>query len=147
MLLGLASRGVAFEFVAMLAAIGMVSIATPFLNVQRWFAWPNIILTAPVPVALAGISILLLRSLTKKYDYQPFFLSLTLFALSYAGLGISIYPYIVPQSLTIWQAASPEKSQLFMVAWRRRADTSDSRLHGWAYWVFHGKVNAASGFH
>jgi len=111
MLLGLASRGVAFEFVAMLAAIGMVSIATPFLNVQRWFAWPNIILTAPVPVALAGISILLLRSLTKKYDYQPFFLSLTLFALSYAGLGISIYPYIVPQSLTIWQAALPvEKS-------------------------------------
>ncbi len=73
MLLGLAFRGVAFEFVAMLAAIGMVSIATPFLNVQRWFAWPNIILTAPVPVALAGISILLLRSLTKKYDYQPLF--------------------------------------------------------------------------
>ena len=69
MLLGLAFRGVAFEFVAMLAAIGMVSIATLFLNVH------------------------------------------TLFALSYAGLGISIYPYIVPQSLTIWQAALPvEKS-------------------------------------
>ena len=36
---------------AMLGAIGAVSIATPFLHVQytqRWFTWPNILLTAPV---------------------------------------------------------------------------------------------------
>ena len=42
---------------AMLGAIGAVSLATPFLHVQytqRWFAWPNIILTAPVPIAVAG---------------------------------------------------------------------------------------------
>ena len=82
---------------------------------QRWFAWPNVILTAPVPIAVAGVTVLLLRSLANKYDYQPFFLTLALFALSYAGLGISMYPYIVPQSITIWQAASPENSQLFML--------------------------------
>jgi cytochrome d ubiquinol oxidase subunit II len=43
---------------AMLGAIGAVSIATPFLHVQytqRWFAWPNILLTAPVPVAVAAV--------------------------------------------------------------------------------------------
>ncbi len=81
---------------AMLGAIGAVSIATPFLHIQyaqRWFAWPNIILTAPVPIAVAGVTVLLLRSLAKKQDYQPFFLTLALFALSYAGLGISMYPY------------------------------------------------------
>ena len=75
---------------AMLGAIGAVSIATPFLHVQytqRWFAWPNVILTAPVPIAVAGVTVLLLRSLARKYDYQPFFLTLALFALSYAGLG------------------------------------------------------------
>ena len=80
---------------AMLGAIGAVSIATPFLHVQytqRWFAWPNILLTAPVPIAVAGVTVLLLRSLANKYDYQPFFLTLALFALSYAGLGISMYP-------------------------------------------------------
>lgn len=104
--------------IAMLCAIGAVSIATPFLHVQythRWFAWPNIILTAPVPIAVAAVAVLLLRALTNKYDYQPFFLSLALFVLSYAGLGISMYPYIVPQSITIWQAAAPENSQIFML--------------------------------
>ena len=118
--------------VAMLCAIGIVSIATPFLHVQythRWFAWPNIILTAPVPIAVAAVTVLLLRSLANKYDYQPFFLTLALFALSYAGLGISMYPYIVPQSITIWQAASPENSQLFMLFGVADPDTADPRLY------------------
>src|SRR5256885_1894157 len=57
--------------IAMLGAIGAVSIATPFLHVQytqRWFAWPNIILTAPVPIAVAGVTVLLLRSLANKFE-------------------------------------------------------------------------------
>jgi cytochrome d ubiquinol oxidase subunit II len=136
--------------IAMLGAIGAVSIATPFLQVQytqRWFTWPNVILTAPVPIAVAGVSALLLRSLVNKYDYQPFLLSLMLFALSYAGLGISMYPYIVPQSITIWQAASPENSQLFMLFGVAVLIPLILGYTAWAYWVFRGKVNAASGFH
>jgi cytochrome bd ubiquinol oxidase subunit II len=136
--------------VGMVGAIGAVSIATPFLHVQysqRWFAWPNIILAAPVPIAVAGVSALLLRSLSRKYDYQPFLLSLALFALSYAGLGISMYPYIVPQSITIWQAASPENSQLFMLFGVAVLIPLILGYTAWAYWVFRGKVNATSGFH
>ncbi|HEX3756420.1 MAG TPA: cytochrome d ubiquinol oxidase subunit II [Rhizomicrobium sp.] len=136
--------------IAMLGAIGLVSIVTPFLHVQytqRWFSWPNVILTAPVPIAVAGVSALLLRSLARKYDYQPFLLSLTLFALSYAGLGISMYPYIVPQSITIWQAASPENSQLFMLFGLAVLIPLILGYTAWAYWVFRGKVNATSGFH
>jgi cytochrome d ubiquinol oxidase subunit II len=136
--------------IVMLGAIGAVSIVTPFLHVQytqRWFAWPNIILAAPVPIAVAGVSALLLRSLAKKYDYQPFLLSLILFALSYAGLGISMYPYIVPQSITIWQAASPQSSQLFMLFGVAVLIPLILGYTAWAYWVFRGKVNAASGFH
>jgi cytochrome d ubiquinol oxidase subunit II len=136
--------------IAMLGAIGLVSIVTPFLHVQytqRWFSWPNVILTAPVPIAIAGVSALLLRSLARKYDYQPFLLSLTLFALSYAGLGISMYPYIVPQSITIWQAASPENSQSFMLFGVAVLIPPILGYTAWAYWVFRGKVNATSGFH
>jgi cytochrome d ubiquinol oxidase subunit II len=136
--------------IAMLGAIGAVSIVTPFLHVQytqRWFAWPNVVLTAPVPVAVAGISALLLRSLAKKYDYQPFLLSLMLFVLSYAGLGISMYPYIVPQSITIWQAASPQNSQLFMLFGVAVLIPLILGYTAWAYWVFRGKVSAASGLH
>ena len=135
---------------AMLGAIGAVSIATPFLSVQytqRWFTWPNIILTAPVPIAVAGVTVLLLRSLANKYDYQPFFLTLVLFFLSYAGLGISMYPYIVPQSITIWEAASPANSQIFMLVGVAILIPLILAYTGWAYWVFRGKVRPGSGYH
>jgi cytochrome bd ubiquinol oxidase subunit II len=135
---------------AMLGAIGAVSIATPFLSVQytqRWFTWPNIILTAPVPIAVAAVTVLLLRSLANKYDYQPFFLTLALFFLSYAGLGISMFPYIVPQSITIWEAASPRNSQIFMLVGVAILIPLILAYTGWAYWVFRGKVRPGSGYH
>jgi cytochrome d ubiquinol oxidase subunit II len=135
---------------AMLGAIGAVSLATPLLHIQytqRWFSWPNIIFTAPVPIAVAGVAVLLLRSLANKYDYQPFFLTLALFMLSYAGLGISMYPYIVPQSITIWQAASPANSQLFMLFGVAVLIPLILGYTAWAYWVFRGKVKPESGYH
>ena len=135
---------------AMLGAIGAVSLATPFLHMEyanRWFKWPNIVLTAPVPIAVAAVTVLLLRSLANKWDYQPFFLSLTLFALSYAGLGISMWPYIVPQSITIWQAASPENSQVFMLFGVAILIPMILGYTAWAYYVFRGKVNPESGYH
>ena len=135
---------------AMLGAIGAVSIATPFLHVQytqRWFAWPSVLLTAQVPIAVAVITALLLRSLAKKYDYQPFFLTLALFALSYAGLGISMFPYIVPQSITIWEAAAPENSQIFMLFGVAILIPLILAYTAWAYYVFRGKVQAGHGYH
>ena len=135
---------------AMLAAIGTVSIATPFLHIQyaqRWFTWPNVVLTAPVPIAVAAVAVLLLRALANKQDSQPFYLTLGLFALSYAGLGISMYPYIVPQSITIWQAASPENSQLFMLVGVAVLIPLILGYTAWAYWVFRGKVRAGTGYH
>ncbi len=139
-----------FLLFGMLCAIGAVSIATPFLHVQyaeRWFNWPNLIVTAPVPVAVAAVTVMLLRSLANRQDYRPFFLSLALFALSYAGLGISMYPYIVPPSITIWQAASPEKSQLFMLVGVAVLIPLILAYTAWAYWVFRGKVRAETGYH
>jgi cytochrome d ubiquinol oxidase subunit II len=135
---------------AMLAAIGVVSIATPFLNIQyaqRWFTWPNVILTAPVPIAVAAVTLALLRALADKQDSQPFYLVLALFALCYAGLGISMYPYIVPQSITIWQAASPENTQIFMLLGVAVLIPLILGYTAWAYWVFRGKVRAGSGYH
>ena len=135
---------------AMLGAISAVSIATPFLNIQyaqRWFAWPNIIFTAPVPIAVAGVTVLLLSGLANKQDHRPFFLSLALFALSYTGLGISMWPYIVPQSITIWQAASPPNSQLFMLVGVAVLIPLILGYTSWAYWVFRGKVRPGSGYH
>jgi len=135
---------------AMIGAVGAVSLATPFLHIQyaqRWFTWPNVLFTAPVPIAVAGVTALLLLSLANKQDSQPFFLSLALFVLSYAGLGISMWPYIVPQSITIWQAASPENSQLFMLVGVAVLVPLILGYTAWAYWVFRGKVKAEHGYH
>jgi cytochrome d ubiquinol oxidase subunit II len=136
--------------VATLIAIVAVSLATPFLQTEywrRWFAWPNIVFTAPIPIAVAGVTLLLLRSLANRQDYRPFFLSLALFALSYAGLGVSMYPYIVPQSITIWQAASPDNSLNFMIVGVAILVPIILAYTAWAYWVFRGKVDAESGYH
>mgnify|MGYP001112789598 CR=1 FL=1 len=135
---------------AMLAAIGTVSLATPFLDVEyarRWFTWPNILFTAPVPIAVAAVTALLLRSLALRQDYRPFFLALALFALSYAGLGISMYPYIVPRSITIWQGSAPHNSQLFMLVGVAVLVPIILAYTAWAYWVFRGKVDPESGYH
>ncbi|MGC2081764.1 MAG: cytochrome d ubiquinol oxidase subunit II [Bradyrhizobium sp.] len=135
---------------AMLLAIAAVSLATPLLTIQyahRWFTWPAIVLTAPVPLAVIAVSVLLLKSLADRRDNRPFVLSLLLFVLSYAGLGISMYPYIVPQSITIWQAAAPERSQLFMLVGVAVLIPLILAYTGWAYWVFRGKVKPESGYH
>jgi cytochrome bd ubiquinol oxidase subunit II len=135
---------------AMLAAIGSVSIATPFLHIQyaqRWFTFPNVIFTAPVPIAVAAVTMALLRALANRLDTQPFFLVLALFALSYAGLGISMYPFIVPQSIDIWQAAAPYNSQVFMLVGVAVLIPLILTYTAWAYWVFRGKVRAGSGYH
>ena len=135
---------------AMLGAIGAISAATPFLNAEyaaRWFAWPNILATAPVPVAVAAVTLLLLRALAAKRDYQPFFLSLALFALSYSGLGISMWPYIVPHSITIWQAAAPDNSLIFMSFGVAVLVPLILGYTAWAYYVFRGKVKAGAEYH
>jgi len=133
-----------------LAAILAVSLATPFLDAEywrRWLQWPNILFTAPVPIAVAVVALRLFDGLRKRREYEPFFLSLALFALSYAGLGISFWPYIVPGKITIWEAAAPESSQLFMLVGVVVMVPLILAYTVHAYWVFRGKVDPDAGYH
>jgi cytochrome d ubiquinol oxidase subunit II len=57
-----------------------------------------------------------------------------------AGLGISMWPYVVPQSVTIWEAAAPESSQIFMLVGVAIIMPIILAYTAWAYWVFRGKV-------
>jgi cytochrome bd ubiquinol oxidase subunit II len=135
---------------ATLAALGAVSIATPFLKAdywRRWFSWPDILFTSLVPFAVMAITLLLLQSLAKRQDTRPFFLTLALFVITYAGLGISMWPYLVPQSITIWEAAAPEKSQLFVLVGAAVLIPIILAYTAFAYWTFRGKVEAHHGYH
>ena len=83
-----------------LLAILAVSLATPFLGPQyfdRWFAMPGVLFTAQVPLIIAILTWRFVRSLRRNYELAPFVLTLAVFGLSFVGLGISMYPYLIPE--------------------------------------------------
>ena len=135
--------------VATLLLMVAVSLATPLLLGRywdRWFDWPQILFTSQVPLLTAITAFALYRGLKTKKPYRPFILSLVLFLLGMIGLGISIWPYVVPDSITIWDAAAPERSQSFMLVGTLIIMPIILAYTGWAYWVFRGKV-ADEGYH
>jgi cytochrome d ubiquinol oxidase subunit II len=140
------ARLAAFATLVLMAA---VSLATPFLAgeyFQRWFARPMIFWLAPVPLVTAVIAVGLLRTLAQRREWPPFLLALGLFLLGAIGLGASMWPFVVPQSVTIWQAAAPERSQVFMLIGVGLVMPLILAYTGWAYWVFRGKVGT-HGYH
>lgn len=135
--------------IALLAAIGAVSLATLGLGAgyqARWLAMPGILFTAQVPLATLVVTALFYRSLSRRHEVAPFFWALALFALCILGLGISIWPDVIPGRVTIWQAAAPERSQAFMLAGALVMVPVILAYTGWAYWVFRGKAGA-EGYH
>ena len=104
--------------VAVLVAIGIVSIWTPIANpavAARWFAWPNILILAPVPIATAAVALVTWRALDSRAQVLPFAGAIGLFVLSYLGIAISLYPMIVPHHFTLWEAASSGRTQAFLL--------------------------------
>jgi cytochrome bd ubiquinol oxidase subunit II len=135
---------------ATLALIGVVSLATPFLNpayLDRWFAWPTAVFSGLVPALVLGCVWALYRGLRDRRDVQPFLAALGLFVLSYAGIGISFYPYMVPPSVTIWQAAAPDESLLFLLVGAAVLIPVILAYTAYAYWVFRGKVDPSGHYH
>jgi cytochrome d ubiquinol oxidase subunit II len=132
-----------------LAAIVAVSLATPFLGTQyfeRWFSMPRVLFTAQVPLIIAILAWRFARSLRRDYELAPFIITLTGFGLSFVGLGISMYPYLIPNSVTLQMAAAPESSQVFMLVGAAVLVPLILAYTAWSYWVFRGKV-AHEGYH
>jgi cytochrome d ubiquinol oxidase subunit II len=132
-----------------IVAIGAVSAATPFLSDvywQRWFAWPQVLFTAVVPVLVATATLVFFGSLKRRLNYTPFLMALLLFTLSLAGLGISLFPYVVPPSITIWDAAAPTASLRFMLPGALIMVPIILAYTGYSYWVFRGKTGH-EGYH
>lgn len=134
---------------ATVGSIAAVSAVTPLLEYaywQRWFSMPNVLFAAQVPLLVAVGSVLFFLSLRKRREVAPFLLTLGLFALTFVGLGISMFPYIVPQAVTIWAAAAPASSQIFMLVGAVILIPIILAYTGYSYWVFRGKVGH-EGYH
>jgi cytochrome d ubiquinol oxidase subunit II len=136
--------------VGTLVLIGIVSLWSPFINENyfgRWFGWPTAFFSAFVPVLLAGCAFALWHGLTTDKHLQPFLAALGLFVLSFIGLGISFYPYIVPGALTIEEAAAPDSSLMFLLVGAVVLVPTILAYTGYAYWVFRGKIDPEEGYH
>jgi cytochrome d ubiquinol oxidase subunit II len=149
----LAERAKVFAFrlaFATVAAMGVFSLWTPWLEpayLDRWFGYPTIVFSFIVPVLVLGCLWLIVAGLKSGRDVQPFLTALALFVLGYAGIGISFYPYIVPTSLTIWEAAAPDSSLAFLLVGAVVLVPMILCYTAYAYWVFRGKLNPDEGYH
>ncbi len=134
----------------MLVLIVAVSLWTPFLDpvfMQRWFGWPGILLTSPVPLLVALIAVVFHYGIARKHHLTPFLCALTTFVLCFAGLGISVYPLMIPPDITIWQAAAPRASQVFALVGASVLIPLILLYSGFSYWVFRGKVQPSAHYH
>lgn len=136
---------------SLLMVIGIVSMWTPLAHAsiaQRWFNWPNIVFFAPVPILVLLTGFGLLRSVRHgNPGAAPFMLALCLLFLGYSGLGISVWPNIIPPGITIREAAAPPQSMGFALVGALLIIPVILAYTAWSYYVFRGKVRHGEGYH
>jgi cytochrome d ubiquinol oxidase subunit II len=134
----------------LLAVIAVISLWTPLADASiaaRWFSLPNLLWFSPVPLLVVTSAYMLLRSLNRKAQAVPFLATLALVFLGYSGLGISLWPNIVPPAISIWQASSPPESQRFTLVGVVLTLPIILAYTGWIYYTFRGKLKPGQGYH
>ncbi|MDR7037702.1 MULTISPECIES: cytochrome d ubiquinol oxidase subunit II [Methylobacterium] len=138
------SRRKSKQFLAgTILSMAIVSAWVPFLGLEiqwRWFSWPNVLYVAPVPLVTAFVCWRIYRTLDEGRDIAPFLLTIALFLLGFLGLAISLFPYIVPPKMTIWQAANAVSALQFALIGYSVVMPLTLAYTAYAYWVFRGKV-------
>lgn len=145
-----ARRQALWLLLLVLAFMAAVSVWTPLAFERiavRWFSLPNILYLWPIPVVTALIAYGVARAITGGQDYGPFLGSIVLFLLGYLGLVISVFPYLVPPSLTIWDTAAVPASQIFMLLGTLFLLPMILAYTAFVYWVFRGKVPEGASYH
>ncbi|RYZ07308.1 MAG: cytochrome d ubiquinol oxidase subunit II [Comamonadaceae bacterium] len=135
----------------LLAFIAVISAWTPLSLpgvAERWFTLPNLFWFAPVPLLVLVVTYALLRTLRKPAVHAtPFLLALALLFLGYSGLGISLWPNVIPPAVSIWDAAGPPQSLGFALVGALLIIPMILGYTAFSYWVFRGKVRAGAGYH
>jgi cytochrome d ubiquinol oxidase subunit II len=131
-----------------LAAIAIVSLWTLADHhdiTQRWFGSLHGLIFWPVPLLSIAAAIWAWIAFTGARDASPFLSAVALFVLAYVGMIISLFPMIVPYRLTLWQAASPPATQMFLLFGTLGLLPVILLYTAWSYWVFRGKVRGEVG--
>ena len=134
--------GVLIGFVA-------ISLASPIASpriFEKWFSFPLILALAPLPIMAAGITALLWWALqhlpdeADRYRHVPFVGACGLFALAFAGLAYSFYPFVVPEQLTLYEAASAPESLAIILMGTLVVMPAIACYTALSYVIFRGKV-------
>ncbi len=129
-----------FGYVGLFMAL--VSISMPLMDdriMKLWFTLPNFLFLQILPLLSIIIFIVLWLDLKRQHENRPFFLSLGIFLMNYIGLGISIYPWLVPFDVTFRQAAAAPESQSLLLAGTVVLLPMVLAYTGYCYYVFRGK--------
>ena len=113
---------------------------------QRWFAWPQVLFTAQVPLLVAVAAVGFFSRCATSAATAPFLIALGLFALGLPASASASIPYVVPRAITIWDAAAPANSLGFMLVGAAVLVPIILIYTGYAYWVFRGKTGH-EGYH
>jgi cytochrome d ubiquinol oxidase subunit II len=136
--------------IAVLAFALLVSLWTPLefgRIAERWFSFPNIFFLWPVPVVTALIGLLVWFGIARGSGVQTFTGAIALFVLCFLGLGISLFPNIVPPDTTIWETAASPESQIFSLIGTLIMIPIILAYTAFNYWLFSGRIGTDEGYH
>ena len=135
---------------AVLGFMSIVSIWTPFAFpaiAERWFTLPNFFYLSPIPILTAATALAAWHWLDKGRELPPFLAAIVLFLLGYFGIVVSMFPYLVPPSLTIWDTAAASSSQRFMLIGVIVLLPIIIGYFVFVFWIFRGKVREGDSYH
>ena len=127
--------------------LAIVSISMPLMNADikaLWFSLPNIIYLLPIPMVTFAMFILIWHGLHKGKEYLPFLLSIGVFFAGYLGLGISLWPWLVPFKVSFRQAAAAPQSQSLLLVGTAVMLPIILVYVSFTYYVFRGKTSEES---
>lgn len=143
--LGWARNSLWFTALGILA----ISIVTPWVSARifdKWFAFPQVVLLAPVPIVTAllfGTIAAALRTIGRgnaRWIWVPFACTVSIFVLAFFGLAYSLVPYLVVDRLTVWQAAAAPESLMIILIGALAVLPLIAAYTAYSYWVFWGKA-------
>ena len=140
------AKRAAWATFALMGAVSFYNLALRPEYAERWTTTPELYYAAPIPLLTGAVALALLRALATSRHATPFWLSIALFFFGMAGVGLTIWPDVVPPSISIWDAAAPQRSQAFMLVGVAITMPLIIAYTGWAYWVFRGKTGS-EGYH
>ena len=129
--------------------LAIVSISMPAMNAdirELWFSRPNIYFLICIPLATLICFIMIWYDLHVGREYRPFFLSQAVFLLAYLGLGISLWPWLVPFAITFREAAAAPTSQSLLLVGTVIMLPVVLIYTGFCYYIFRGKASHESAY-